>query len=722
MALSRRWIPSLGLALMFVLTSGLHAQEADTNPKALWADFNHYVRIARPDMAKAAGDTLLEKVDAAQLLELVEGGDYPDYERTLQLASRIDGLKDVSAKIGAEIQEARISRSREPARIAADIEKLGEGERANANATARLRAAGQYAAPALLATLLDEKQKRLHPHVMTAMIRIGRPLVYPLTVALPHLEPVQLGQVAQVLAEIGYPRAIPALKAVSENPKTDPNAKRMLEAASKRLEEYTRLPSNVPASELFLTLGQNHYHSATLGDIEPNADTAQGKGVVWTYSKTAGLIAIHVPLEIYGDVLAMRAAEMALKLAPQMDQALSLWLAANLRRENRLPQGAADPSYGANRQPAAFYLEMAGPLRQHDVLSMALDDRDSALALDAISGLASTAGTDALINRMGTIQPLLRALSYPDRRVRFAATFAMTNARPKTEFPGSQRVVSVLAEALRQGADRYAIVLGQDRDATNKLVALANDLGYKAFGGQSLADVAQQVSAGPGVDLILTDRSVAEVQTIDRQTVTDYKLAAVPILAIVNAADQIELNRLYPDSDARVRSTVLGDDTDALRKAIEQATAVYAGDAISPEEAEHFAATSLTLLKQIALDSGEVFNVREAEPALIEALSDSRPVIASGAAAVLATINSADGQVAIGDAILDDSKSEELRISMLESLAKSATLQGNQLNEVQLSKLLELVKTSEGQLAIAAARAHGALTLPTANVVQLIGQ
>lgn len=721
MPLPRRWISALGLALTFSLAPAIaHALPAETTPKSLWVDFNHYVRIARPDLAEAAGSTLLEKVNEEELLSLVESGEYPDYDKTLQLASRIDALKELSTKMSSRIQEARINRSREADRIKSDIERLGEGERANLNATARLRAAGQYSTPALLNTLLDENQKRLHPYVISAMIQIGRPLVYPLTVALPELEPVQQGQVAQVLAEIGYPRAIPALKAVAESEKIDPEARRMIEAAYRRLSQSTEVPANISAAELFLTLGQNHYRGVSEGSQEPNADVAQGKGVVWSYSKSAGLIAVQVPLPIYGDVLAMRAAESALKLSPEMDPALSLWLAANLRRENNLPQGEVDPSYATGRQPPRFYLEMAGPLRQHDVLQRALQDKDSALALDAIAGLAATAGTDALINREGAVQPLLKALSYPDRRVRFEATFAMTNARPKAEFAGSQRVVPVLAEALRQGATRYAIVLGKDQDSTNNLVALAKELGYETYGGQDLSTLSEQISAGPGVDLILTDHPVDSVQALDRQTSSDYKLAAVPILAIATPGDQIEINRRYPDANSRVRSTVSVAEADAIKAAVEQATATYAGQSISAEEAHGYATTALKLLNEVALGAAGVFHVDEAEPALIEALGDEREDIAGGAAKVISKIESVDGQIALGDAALDDTRSPELRISLLNSLSESATFSGNHLNEVQLAKLLELVKTSEGDIAIAAARAHGALTLPTANVVQML--
>src|SRR5690606_12794146 len=123
----------------------------------------------------------------------------------------------------------------------------------------------------------------------------------------------------------------------------------------------------------------------------------------------------------------------------------------------RLPEGERDPSYGQNMRQPSFYAMIAGPLRLQDVLSKALADRDPALAVDAIDALARTAGTNALINRGAGVQPLLRALQFPDRRVRYHAALALGQALPENDYEGSQRVVPVLAEAIRQTANRYAM-------------------------------------------------------------------------------------------------------------------------------------------------------------------------------------------------------------------------------------------------------------------------
>lgn len=728
MPMPRRWLSRVTSAVLIAAASmpAMAQTQPETSTVSLWVDFNHYVRIARPDLASAAATTLLSRVKDDELLLLVESGEYKDWEQTLTRAAKIETLKTIAAQINTRIQEARVKRSRESDRIASDIAKLGEGERANLNAIERLRASGQFAAPALLSTLLDESKKNLHPYVLAAMVSIGKPVVYPLAVALPKLEPVPQTQIARVLAEIGYPRALPYLKQVIDNPKTEAEAKKTAQAAYELIAGNTGLPANVTAAELFLTLGTNLYTAGTRGeailgfDSSDKSDKGEGKGVVWSYSQGTGLIAVAVPGSIFADVLAMRAARTALELNPQLDSALSLWLTANFRRANRLPAGATDPSYPSDALPPSFYGQMAGPLRLHDILTRALDDRDTSLALNAITALTSTAGSDALLNRQGTTQPLVRAISYPDRRIRFNAAFALANARPKAAFPGSHRVVPVLSEALRQGDQHYAIAIAKTKEEVNRLQAVAKDLGYQVYAGTSLDEVRPQVNAGPGVDLLIAALPSADVVELNRQALADYKLSTVPILALSSQSDQIDLSRTFAN-DARIHSALATSDSAKLKDAVEKAVADATGATIPAEEGAKLALQALVILRELAISNNSIYIVADAQAALIEALlTDKRSEIAIAAGAVLAEMDSIDAQRALGDAALDATRTAEARVALLHHLAHSATLYGNRLNDLQLTKLLELVKTSTGDLAVTGARTHGALTLPTSNVVQMI--
>lgn len=710
------WLAGLGL-----FSTAAKADNPD--PASLWADFNHYVRIARPDLADAAGNALINTVAEEQLLDVVEAGEYQDYDQTFLRALRMDATLAKTAQTLAQlIHQAQAARSRQPQRIRADIAKLGEGIRANHNATRRLKAAGQFACPYLLETLLDDRQAKLHPYVLAAMTAIGRPMTYPLSVALPHLETVQMGQVARVLAEIGYPDALPYLKQVLESKLTDDAVTLVVQAAYDRLAQETQLPEAPTAAELFLFLAEKYYRSATDPlALQSDVDPETGMGLIWQHSPKTGLVMVEVPGQILGDALAMQAARHSLLLDPKLDSALSLWLMANLRRENRLPQGMQDKSYSNSMHPADFYLEMAGPWRQHDVLSRALDDNDPQLALDAIAALTATAGTDALLNQTGSAQPLLRALSHPDRKVRFSAAFAIADGRTRTQFPGSHRVVPVLAEALRQSDSRYALVLGSDQDSVNALTASIQRLGFQTYGALSLDDLADEVNASPGIDLIVVEQSAQQIESLRNQTAINYKLANVPIVAIMSVGVHVELTRQMSDQRG-IRSVIKSSDQTELSAVIDEVLQPYSENPFSPEEAYRYASRSLELLRKIAVERSGVFDVADAQPALIEALTDKRQSIAEQAAGVLAMLDNPAAQQAICEAALDVIRSSRTRVALFESLAESAAFFGSRLTESQSEKLLDTVKTSHGDLAVAAAKAHGALALPTANLVEMISQ
>ncbi len=721
---TQRLLLGLWLLLLTAWPGSLSAQEQD--PAALWEDFNHYVLIAKPDLALATGQTLLDQADNQTLLATVESSDRKAWQNVLARASKMGAadpqhasLVDIAKQLDQRIQAARVELSRNADRIQSDIALLAEGQRAYRNAVQRLGSAGQYAAPQLLAALLDADQSRLHPYILSAMVTIGQPLVAPLAEALPQLEPASMSQIAQVLSEIGYPQALPALKQVLESSTVDPDARHAVQSAYSELLVSTRQQTDLVAAQWHLQLGQTQYTTATAqGDQLPGYDSSINAGLVWAYGPRIGLVPVVVPGEVFGDVLAMRSAKRALELNDSLDAALSLYLMANLRRENRLPEDTIDPSYPSDLEPAGFYAMLAGPDRLHDVLSRAIADGDAELALDAIEALSATAGTDALVNRGAARQPLLGALSYPDRRVRFMAAQALTRVRPSETFPGAHRVTAVLAEAVRQSDARYALVLSDDPETINNLLAVLGELGYEAFGGLSMAEVSEDLNLVPGVDLIVTAIDTESVLRVHHDTANDYKTGAVPILALVSLEQQIRLRDALGDN-TRVSWAIHSEDTQELRSAVQAAASSFVGEPISASQGTQFALTSLKLLREVAIDSG-VFNVAQAQPALVQALGDERNEIVVAAAAVLSLIDDSEAQQALANTALDNTG--ELQLSLLGSLAESATYFGNHLRTDQTDRLLELVNAGSGDLAIAAARAHGALSLPTSNAVRLLTQ
>jgi len=228
----------------------------------------------------------------------------------------------------------------------------------------------------------------------------------------------------------------------------------------------------------------------------------------------------------------------------------------------------------------------------------------------------------------------------------------------------------------------------------------------------------QKIESSPEVKRQRREAAQQGVEGIDRlynQTIEDVKLAAVPIVAIVDAGTQVRLNRKYGEG-GRV-FTALVTDADGLKAAVDRARKAYAGAEISEEEAGKYAATALILLREIALGSDKVYNVMDAQPALVQALSDDRQNIVQQAGGVLALLNSEAAQKALADAALDTARPEETRVSILNSLALSATHFGTRLNEVQLDGLHKLIGSAKGDVALSAARAYGALAQPTSKEI-----
>ncbi len=722
MSRSAQALPRLLMVVALICAASLSlATAAKAQPSEaleLWEEFCHNVLIAKPELAADFGMQLLEKADAEALLAAVETSDY-NIARVLDLAKQTETVKDVALRLEGEVQDARVARARDPERIARDIELLAAGDRPNVMATARLKAAGQYAAPQLLATLQDAQKKNLHPFVIEAMVAVGQELAYPLAVALPQLEPVQMSQVAQVLARIGYPTPIPYMKQILEGDTADPSVKRVVQVAFTSLISDTALSSDLTAAQLFTLLGQSHYNAGTRGIKIAGYDDAGAEGskvgIVWGYltQPNPTLVATEVPGPVYADARALRDAKAALALDPKLSPALSLYLTANFRRENNLPQGRPDPSYQES-QPASFYAMLAGPERLHDVLTQALNDGDPALALDAIAALSTTAGTEALTT---TRESLLRGLTYPDRRVRFRSAEALANAKPDKPFNSSYNVVKILADQVRQSDKRYAMVIAENQEAVNELLAALGDLGYEAFGSTKIGDLTSDINSRPGIDLIVIESAADGVKSLYAGTSSDFKLNQAPIVALVSPADQIRLKTEFAENP-RMAPVVKQADNAALGEAIEAARGRLAGSPIEAEEGLEFALTALFLLRDLALGDGSVYNVLDAQASLEQALTDERDAVVMVAGHVLALIGNESAQRSIFTAAL--ARQGEVQVSLLTSLAQSAQHHGNFATEKQTDALLALVQASQGDTALAAAQAHGSLMLSTDKAVTLI--
>ena len=715
MSMSLRSLLAASLALSLSLGSaGAFGQEAVTpEPRQedvnLWQTFGHFALVAQPEAAAPLGQQLLQ-LDNQQLLAAIEAASENYHPDNIRKWTKNDALRDLWNQLEDKYQAALTERSRSEAQIRADIEKLDDGTRARWNAIKRLKETGQFAAPYFIEYLQDDSKRSLHPFIVPAMKEIGVPLVYPVSVALPHVKPATQQMLADVLGTIGYPEAMPYLKMIVESDNADANIKDVCRSAMERIGANADIAADASAADMFLHTGEKRYRDGTLGNDVEGLDLYNEVGIIWTYSTdTDVLIATDVPRAVYADVRAMQNAKSALELDANKADALTLHLASNLRRENNL-DGQQDKSYTLPNPPA-FYLLLAGADQQKSVLARALKDMDADLALDGIEAMAKTSGDAVLLGSDNTRKPVLDALFYSDRRVRFTAAITLAQAKPGQAYPGSYSVVPVLGQAVRQSDQRNALVVAGEPDLYN---AALEGIDFGSVAAESLDVASTKASAAfPGVDLIVYTGELTGFQDLMAQIKSDGELSVVPVLALVNPNAATAIGLEYPgvvtadplsfDSDAQLPDAEL----DRLERLAAQAVSNYSGEPIDADEALGYAEAALVLLEEIA-GNQSIYEARDVMAILIEALDDDRPTVATGAGRVLALIDEQVAQQALAEASM--SWSGNVQIALLGSLAESAKNFGNKLDAGTVDRLAQLVTTATGDTALAAARAHGALT------------
>jgi hypothetical protein len=419
--------------------------------------------------------------------------------------------------------------------------------------------------------------------------------------------------------------------------------------------------------------------------------------------------------------MSLRMTEATLKADPSNSNAISLWLAATLKKEILLPTGAVDPSKSPSEQDGLFYARASGPLYLNPVLGRALDDHDSMLALHTISALEATGGVTGLVN--GADSPLVRALSYPDRSVRFAATFALARANPVSQFPSFFRIVPILAEAVNTTSAPSALLITSNANLRNHFSDLLHngDAHYTVYAGETLSDALEQARRAPAFDVVVVPNGpdVGRVSDLSR---SDYRLTGIPML-VMSPTDNMNDIKMQQAANKGVAVIDEAADAPAISAALDKIRADVSAVAVSPENASSYAITALQLLDMLASDHRSIYSVNEAVPTLIEAIKDKRAEVVTAAAGVLGKLNSPEAQKALSDAALG-ATDKDMQITFFSQLAESAKRTGNTLDASAINNIIKIVAdtTLDGKVRISAATALGALNVPSNQASTLILQ
>lgn len=138
--------------------------------------------------------------------------------------------------------------------------------------------------------------------------------------------------------------------------------------------------------------------------------------------------------------------------------------------------------------------------------------------------------------------------------------------------------------------------------------------------------------------------------------------------------------------------------------------------------ADIYALRAAKVMLKIAQTRNPVLDLSAAQSALIAATKDKRVEIQMLAGQILAYLNTPEAQQAIAAVAMAENNSQDVRVIAFGSLAVSAKVNGNKLDDAAINAIYGLVssKDIDPNLRAAAAAAYGALNLPSQKVKTLI--
>jgi len=679
----------------------------------LWEDFLHYVKVARADVARSFGQAILDSgADPSELYRL--SVETPESGAVLARATRLEGISDIVVGLRKMIEVGHDAERQDPQRIVKSIEMLGGTFRGAEIAARRLAMSGEYALPQLLQKLSDPRTPTAIRNAILAVLpRIGKDAVRPLSVALQTSDPSLQEVIANALGAIEYPHAAARLKERAACSDVLPRVKQAAERALVACGGSAALGQTTAA--LYYDQALSYYYQRESVAPDVRYKTAN----VWYWDEDRGLTYRVVPREIFCDIYAMRMARLALQHDADFYPAVSLWIAANLKRAADMTEDMTDPTYGETTPSEAYFALASGAKYLQDVLARALGDNDSAVALGAIEALAQTSGAENLVEPVtGGAQSLVQALSCPDRTVRFLAAVSLANALPTKRFTGHELVMAQLVEALRQTGQRTALLIVEDIEQRNALKAAIRAVGYDVIDepDPDSAIAAAHASSGVDVAVLALWPSAAGVIVKFRE---DPALLMLP--AVV--AGKTEALKVLAETDSRVVLMENEIDEPAVAQALEQAAQRAAGGAMTPDVAVQWTIRSANAIQQLGQTGNVVFDITRAEGALIAALDHEQQAVQLAASKALAVMRTAGAQRAIAAVAIDAQNPEDFRIATFKDLSSSLRRYGNQLTEELADAVLKVVEGQDSQeLLNAAAQALGAMDLPSEQIKPLILQ
>jgi HEAT repeat protein len=674
-----------------------------TTPLELWDAADYLIRTGQVTQAVPYLKAFIQsQPDDAALLairdrygsgSIMRLGDYP---QTRALEPKISGMLSAAAQRGAT----------QPERLRQFVAALTKSNPEQHYAVEQLRVAGPYAVPVLVEALQQAGlSKEDRARTVHNMGRLDSSVVPPLIATLDSPNVLVATDAAAVLGDLGDTRAVPHLtflavrgqspapgSEAASDPLRDEARRAIARLTARPFEAQTRAPIRVLTDEAL------RYHRHAVRFPAPPL-------VLWTWDPGQSAPVPNTVSQSDAEAyFGLRLAREALRLDPA-DKAtqvafLSVALEKAVERADAATFPASDPSGVLTTARAA------GPDVLSAVIRGALADRKYDLAAAAVSALGQVTDRNALATGRGP-NPLVQALTAPNRRVQLAAARALVTLDPRRPFAGSSLVVPILARFVSGEATPRALVIDGNMARGGQLTGYLKELGYDPILAPTGADGFRRAAETADVELILLDCHLIQgewrlIDTLSNLR-NDARTAGIPIWIVGPLNLDRKLNALR--SNFPGVKVLLRPDSAALLE--QQLGGRPRG--LSDTERADYAREATALLAQIAGRPGSPFEpeLSSAETVLTAALNTPASEPAAVALSGVATPNAQRG---LADVVLDPSKPAPMRQSTAAVLVKSIQRFGPLLAADQEVRLVAAHDTeSDPNVRAALAAALGAL-------------
>lgn len=506
-------------------------------PEEVFEAMLFMVELGRPEVAKVYLKKFLNDNPPDDLLLKLR--DKYGSAVFLKLANIAD-LRPLSTDLLDRNNAAFTKFSSDPARLQGFLKDLATGT-SNQQAAARyqFKTAGVSVVPALIAGFENPAFVQSREILIDMLVRIGTPALPPLYASLDSPNPVVRHASFQAIGMIRSHDAIPyLLRFVGQADATEDRI-----AATKALSqivgglEKTRAENSNVATKL-VQRSKNY-----LLNQEPWEVESDGLVTTWIWNSEGGVVQSRRLKPAQASLNAgLYFAKAALEVAPERPDVQSTYLNLLFAEE------AANSGVTKNLK--------SGPGTTHDLaVSLGADavSRTCAEALEMKQPEAALLGLQVL-SKIGTVQQvrsvsgksstLQRALSYPDRRVQFAAARTIIQLDPNAKFPGSERIVSILGKALTQAdaTQPRALVIDAVTQRGQSLTGYLRDLGYEPSLARTGRDGFLTAASAQEIDIVLMDANVIRWGLSETLSNFRYDPRTMDLPIVIFGARSNELN------------------------------------------------------------------------------------------------------------------------------------------------------------------------------------